>query len=726
MHHITRTGTCETRSTTLWAGAFLLVVAFLAVLFAGPQFVHAAVSQPPFPRLAAWWPGSAPASDIAKRDYVMLWENDPAHPAQDRSAILAENPNMMFMSEGSARELTYRVDNSSRAYEAERLGAVPRSWVLLQVGSTLTEPVTSLTSATLKVAVASPALFLVGDLVLVDSEYMSVTAVANGAPGILTVKRGMAGSAVAAHAAGVRANAAVSAWPGSVILNMSDSCPSGIATGEFASPAAETASRWMARRNVGFYRSRQYDGIMVDVANEWLYYAFKAADGVGGPIRSIGTVTDPNTPVADYVAFDTTWRTGIRKMFSYMRQAEPTAIIIANGSASNDIVTGGAYEDKAVTTMSLDQWNYRFFGTSPWTKANNTQYKAWIGAPNFTTIVGYSSATDYRSLRFALTTSLMSDGYFAHRGGNSLSPERNVLHWFDEYDGGGLGKGYLGQPAGDATPIGGAWRRDFANGVALVNPTDSPVTVSLGTTFRKIRGTQAPAVNDGTYVASVIIPAKDGIILLRIAPVPAAVVNPTPIISPIVPRIETPAPTVTVALRAAATTLTYGQVTTLRSTLDPASSASVRFESRTAAAPLWVQIATMTADVYGIAQLTVKPLVTTEYRTVLADSGVVSNVATVGVKAITTIRSDKKNVRKASHAVVSGAVSSAGAGTFVMQRRTGHGRWVTIKRLVKSVSGHYRVRVGWSKRGSYSYRVVVAASLSQRGASSRIVRVRVR
>ncbi len=110
----------------------------------------------------------------------------------------------------------------------------------------------------------------------------------------------------------------------------------------------------------------------------------------------------------------------------------------------------------------------------------------------------------------------MGDGYFAHRGGTRPSPQKNVLHWFDEYDDGGIGKGYLGQPSGAAYSVGSnVWRRDFTGGIALVNPDTVARTVTLGGTFRKIKGTQAPALNDGSLVTQVTLPARDGIVLLR-------------------------------------------------------------------------------------------------------------------------------------------------------------------------------------------------------------------
>ena len=70
------------------------------------------------------------------------------------------------------------------------------------------------------------------------------------------------------------------------------------------------------------------------------------------------------------------------------------------------------------------------------------------------------------------------------------------------------------------------YRRDYEGGIALVNATAAPVTVNLNGTFRKIKGTQAPTVNDGTLCTSVTLPAQDGIVLLRPAATP--VVDTTP------------------------------------------------------------------------------------------------------------------------------------------------------------------------------------------------------
>jgi hypothetical protein len=84
---------------------------------------------------------------------------------------------------------------------------------------------------------------------------------------------------------------------------------------------------------------------------------------------------------------------------------------------------------------------------------------------------------------------------------------------------GRVGANAANVPAASAPPThawrDGVWRRDFAQGIALVNPTRQPVTVALEPGFRRLPGKQDPAINDGAPALSVTLQAKDGIILRR-------------------------------------------------------------------------------------------------------------------------------------------------------------------------------------------------------------------
>jgi hypothetical protein len=58
------------------------------------------------------------------------------------------------------------------------------------------------------------------------------------------------------------------------------------------------------------------------------------------------------------------------------------------------------------------------------------------------------------------------------------------------------------------------YRRDFQNGIVLVNPSGSAQTVPLGQPFRRILGTVDPVVNDGGVVTQVTVPAADALFLI--------------------------------------------------------------------------------------------------------------------------------------------------------------------------------------------------------------------
>ena len=127
-------------------------------------------------------------------------------------------------------------------------------------------------------------------------------------------------------------------------------------------------------------------------------------------------------------------------------------------------------------------------------------------------IVGFNiqgSPTDYRFFRYAYTSCLLDDGYFSF---TDKSQGYSSVPWFDEYDH-RLGNALSGPPAAAWSQE--VWRRDFQNGVALVNPTTSVKTVKLEAGLRLLAGNQDPAVNNGSAVSEITLGPKDGIVLRR-------------------------------------------------------------------------------------------------------------------------------------------------------------------------------------------------------------------
>jgi hypothetical protein len=61
----------------------------------------------------------------------------------------------------------------------------------------------------------------------------------------------------------------------------------------------------------------------------------------------------------------------------------------------------------------------------------------------------------------------------------------------------------------------GVHRRDFEEGIALVNPTYLPIVVNVGAGFRRIEGIVDPQTNNGQPVTAVTLGWQDGLVLLR-------------------------------------------------------------------------------------------------------------------------------------------------------------------------------------------------------------------
>ncbi len=154
-------------------------------------------------------------------------------------------------------------------------------------------------------------------------------------------------------------------------------------------------------------------------------------------------------------------------------------------------------------------------------------------------LTGGVLTTDYQLVRYTLCATLMRNGiavYAISSAASSTSTSDLVdptntatFPQFDEFWGGSLNlAGYLGTAASTAQGAvqtapwqNGVWRRDFTNGIALVNPGNNGTqTVTLETTYQKLTGTQVPSINNGQKVTSVTLAAGDGLILMRVTQLP--------------------------------------------------------------------------------------------------------------------------------------------------------------------------------------------------------------
>ncbi len=122
---------------------------------------------------------------------------------------------------------------------------------------------------------------------------------------------------------------------------------------------------------------------------------------------------------------------------------------------------------------------------------------------------------NYRKMRFSLGSTLLGDGYFSFDYGVN---DHSQTWWYDEYDT-ELGKA-IGSPINildknNKTWKNGVWRRDFENGIVVVNSTSETKNyVFTDEAFSKIDGRQDRLTNNGSKVNMISLQPNDAVVLL--------------------------------------------------------------------------------------------------------------------------------------------------------------------------------------------------------------------
>jgi len=236
--------------------------------------------------------------------------------------------------------------------------------------------------------------------------------------------------------------------------------------------------------------------------------------------------------------FGLAWRTGERRYFDQLKSIDPNIIRFGNLDDMYSLGISDPTNTAAATPLDgimhgallegfLGQ-NYSLETFSSWA-ATMDEYRFRMNMTIKPKLVvcghgGLSAegsdaytSTPFQAMRYGICSVLLDDGYYAYSPNGY--PD-DVLFSFDELGGnpGGPPVGYLGyptQPAPKAAWQNGVWRRDFAHGIALVNPKGNGAkTVTLGGSFKHLTGNQNPSLNNGSSVTSVTLQERDGVILL--------------------------------------------------------------------------------------------------------------------------------------------------------------------------------------------------------------------
>jgi hypothetical protein len=237
----------------------------------------------------------------------------------------------------------------------------------------------------------------------------------------------------------------------------------------------------------------QYDGIMFDSASPALLQAWCGGSGAGQDPRLAGTAAK-DTPFvelgnATWIDAWQTWMGGLDTALA--AQGIP---LIPNDGA---FITGWDNTDYSITAGVFSEgFADPAFAESDW-EASTNELLSLAAANKILILQNYLSTPDDVTTRmYYLGNYLLVRGHYTYLDYFDAS---GPLEWYPEWS------IDLGAPTTPATTHvadllqGGVYRRDFAKGSVLVNPSSSPVTVQLGATYQQVvpsGGGQVDAAGD--------------------------------------------------------------------------------------------------------------------------------------------------------------------------------------------------------------------------------------
>ncbi len=300
-----------------------------------------------------------------------------------------------------------------------------------------------------------------------------------------------------------------------------------------ATPVASFMPEYLAERVLA---AGLVDGIFYDWVSDtvaWLNHRF---DNPNQPIDLDG---DGRAESDDEL--DALWVAGMTELLRNSRAAfPPGALVVGNGGWVFDDRYGGVLNGRMVEGfLEGEEYGCDWFVVM---RGHYLMDRASV-EPKVSLVMANGAEDDFKHMRFALASVLMFDGYFCYTNSNAGPAPYLSTWWYDEYavdiDSGRAAKslearGYLGRPVSEAYNVDDpteslgrllaegdrrasreVWRRDFENGIVLVNPSGATVTVELGGQYRKIAGQSDPAFNNGELLTAITLEPRSGVVLLK-------------------------------------------------------------------------------------------------------------------------------------------------------------------------------------------------------------------
>lgn len=181
----------------------------------------------------------------------------------------------------------------------------------------------------------------------------------------------------------------------------------------------------------------------------------------------------------------------------------PAFLVLGNGTEADAANTDGGFREGFPDYLGHDFEHIR-----KWRAGRPHRSEDWLQAGT-----GYSeltSAASQRAARFAHGTACLFDLQCSFGPDRDLGPQP-FYHtwWLPEYDGGGIGAGWLGQPMAPPEQFVGLtlWRRLFDGGLVLVNTGSGPLNAPVTPGHRRIA--------NGSEMGTITVPARDAVFLVR-------------------------------------------------------------------------------------------------------------------------------------------------------------------------------------------------------------------
>ncbi len=205
---------------------------------------------------------------------------------------------------------------------------------------------------------------------------------------------------------------------------------------------------------------------------------------------------------------DKQWKRGMNTIMKQTRKRNKGKLIICNSNGEYYTSING----RLIEAFPSD-FDGKWSGSmQKYYDVMNTAKKPRMVIVN--TVANSSDDSNYKKMRYNLTSTLMGDGFASFDQSVDFHAS---LWWYDEYSVG------LGNPisapfnvdtnAGPDDFSNGVWRRNFQQGIVLVNSSNETKKIVLEDGYEKILGTQDTTINNGKVVGAVTLNSKDGIIL---------------------------------------------------------------------------------------------------------------------------------------------------------------------------------------------------------------------